>query len=167
VATITSSPSSRRTRFGRPVTVEISCPASERRMERAFASACTPASLPHAYDNSSPEASCRPARQYGLLLQHGLVPYALETFRPPPEEPGLPVDTYVSQGTLPGHIGGTSLCGLSGNLENYLDRSRRSDGMSTTFANVTDVLAQDPAYRPARQPSAANRPPQAGDAPTL
>ena len=58
VATITSSPSSRRTRFGRPVTVEISCPVSDRRRERAFASACTPASLPHAYDNPGPETCC-------------------------------------------------------------------------------------------------------------
>ena len=61
VATITSSPSSRRTRFGRPVTVEISCPVSEPRRERAFASACTLASLPHAYDNRGSESCCRAA----------------------------------------------------------------------------------------------------------
>lgn len=54
VATITSSPSSLRTRFGRPVTVETSCPVSDRRRERAFASGCTPASLPHTHDNPGP-----------------------------------------------------------------------------------------------------------------
>jgi hypothetical protein len=47
-----------------------------------------------------------------------------------------------------GHIQGTSRRDLPRTDENRRDLSRRSGGMSGTFAMVGEKLAQDPAYRP-------------------